>query len=226
VKLVQYDVAARHAVDLATGILMEQRGIDAEAARLQQVLRGDYLHHPSVVEEAFGQQALALLRQLDIAYANAEQLAAATAERFAQHPDAVINTSMPGLAELTGARVLAEIGDDRDRFADARGLKAYAGSAPVTRASGKTTAVLHRRVKNQRLASVGYVWAFAALTASPGARALYDRRKDAGDRHVAAQRNLFNRLLGCLHHCLHTGQTYDEAIAFPTPSDATQARAA
>ena len=176
------------------------------------------------MEEAFGQQALALLRQLDTACANAEQLAAATAERFAQHPDAAIITSLPGLAELTGARVLAEIGDDRARFADARGLKAYAGSAPVTRASGKTTAVLHRRVKNQRLASVGYVWAFAALTASPGARAHYDRRKAAGDRHVAAQRNLFNRLLGCLHHCLHTRQTYNEAIAFPTPHDARRPR--
>ena len=111
------------------------------------MLRGDHLHHPSLVEEAFGQQTLALLRQLDTAYANAEQLAAATAERFAQHPDAAIVTSMPGLAELTGARILAEIGDDRSRFADARGLKAYAGSAPVTRASGKSTAVLHRRVK-------------------------------------------------------------------------------
>ena len=179
-----------------------QRGLDAEAARLQQVLRGDYLHHPALVEEAFGRQALALLRQLDTACANAEDLAAAATERFIEHPDAAIITSMPGLAELTGARVLAEIGDDRDRFADARGLKAYAGSAPVTRASGKSTAVLHRRVKNQRLASVGYVWAFAALTASPGARAHYDRRKTAGDRHVAAQRNLFNRLLGsCTTAC-------------------------
>jgi transposase len=193
-----------------------QRGLDTEAERLKQMLRADYLHHPELVEEAFGQQALALLRQLDTACANAEQLATATAERFAQHPDAAIITSLPGLAELTGARVLAEIGDDRARFADARGLKAYAGSAPVTRASGKTTAVLHRRVKNQRLASVGYVWAFAALTASPGARAHYDRRKAAGDRHVAAQRNLFNRLLGCLHHCLHTRQTYNEAVVFPT----------
>jgi transposase len=203
-----------------------QRGLDAEAARLQQVLRGDYLHHPALVEDAFGRQALALLRQLDTACANAEDLAAATAQRFAEHPDAAIITSMPGLAELTGARILAEIGDDRARFADARGLKAYAGSAPVTRASGKSTAVLHRRVKNQRLASVGYVWAFAALTASPGARAHYDRRKNAGDRHVAAQRNLFNRLLGCLHYCLHTRQTYDEATAFPAPPNTIQARAA
>jgi transposase len=98
-----------------------QRGLDAEAERLQQTLRADYLHHPELVEEAFGQQALALLRQLDTACANAEQLATATAERFAQHPDAAIITSLPGLAELTGARILAEIGDDRARFADARG---------------------------------------------------------------------------------------------------------
>ena len=136
-------------------------------------------------------------------------------ESFNQHPDAGIITSFPGIGALTGARVLAEIGDDRSRFKDARGLKAYAGSAPITRASGKSRSVTHRRVKNNRLAAAGYTWAFAALTASPGARAHYDRRRDAGDRHAAAQRNLFNRLLGCLHHCLATGQHYDEATAFP-----------
>ena len=65
------------------------------------------------------------------------------------------------------------------------------------------------------LAAAGYTWAFAALTASPGARAHYDRRRDTGDRHAAAERNLFGRLLGCLHKCLITGQDYDEDIAFP-----------
>ena len=134
-----------------------------------------------------------------------------------RHPDSAIITSFPGLGSLTGARVLAEIGDDRARFADARALKAYAGAAPVTRASGKSHHVMHRRVKNQRLAAVGYLWAFAALTASPGARAHYDRRRAANDRHVAAQRNLYNRLLGCLHHCL-TPTAYNENIAFPTAS--------
>jgi Transposase IS116/IS110/IS902 family len=135
---------------------------------------------------------------------------------FNQHPDAGIITSFPGIGTLTGARVLAETGDDRSRFHDARGLKAYAGSAPITRASGKTRSVTHRKVKNNRLAAAGYTWAFAALTASPGARAHYDRRRDAGDRHTAAQRNLFNRLLGCLWHCLTTRQHYDEATAFPS----------
>ena len=122
--------------------------------------------------------------------------------------------------------VPAEIGDDRSRFADARALKAYAGAAPVTRASGKSLTVMHRKVKNQRLASVGYLWSFAALTASPGARAHYDRRKAAGDRHIAAQRNLFNRMLGILHHCLNTRSLYNENVAYPATADTRPATAA
>ena len=200
-----------------------QRDIDPEAHRLREILQREYLHHPQLVEEAFGRQAVALLHQLDAACANAEDLAAAAAEQFDRHPDAEIITSQPGLGSLTGARILAEIGDDRTRFTDARSLKAYAGSAPVTRASGKAITVLHRRVKNQRLAATGYIWAFAALTASPGARAHYDRRKATGDRHIAAQRNLFNRLIGILHHCLQTRQRYDETTAFAATAIPTAA---
>ena len=152
-----------------------------------------------------GRQTLALLGQLNAACAAASDLEHAATESFNLHPDAGIITSFPGLGALTGARVLAEIGDDRSRFQDAKGLKAYAGAAPITRASGKTRSVTHRKIKNNRLNAAGYIWAFSALTASPGARAHYDRRRDAGDRHAAAQRNLFGRLLGCLHHCLTTG---------------------
>jgi transposase len=179
-----------------------------------------------LVEQAMGRQTLALVRQLEAACASADDLAQAAAESFEKHPDAEIITSFPGLGSLTGARVLAEIGDDRSRFADARALKAYAGAAPVTRASGKSVSVTARRVKNQRLAAAGYVWAFAALTASPDARAHYDCRREDGDRHTAAQRNLFNRLLGCLHHCLTECITYDETVAFPTPSPQPEAAAA
>jgi transposase len=192
-----------------------QRGIDAEAGRLRACFRQEQLRQLPLVEQAMGKQSLALLRQLDAACQSEALLRAAAEESFSQHPDAGIITSFPGIGALTGARVLAETGDDRSRFAHAKGLKAYAGAAPVTRASGKKASVTRRVVKNNRLAAAGYVWAFSALTASPGARAHYDRRKDAGDRHAAAQRNLFNRLLGCLWHCLQTGQRYNEETAFP-----------
>ncbi|MBO0821132.1 MAG: IS110 family transposase [Nocardiopsaceae bacterium] len=202
------------------------RGIGAEATRLREAFRAPQMRQLPLVEQAMGRHALALLRGLDAACASADDLEQATVTAFNQHPDAEIITSFPGLGPLTGARVLAETGDDRSRFTDAKGLRAYAGAAPITRASGKTLAVIHRRVKNQRLAAAGYVWAFAALTASPGARAHYDRRKAAGDRHAAAQRNLYGRLLGCLHHCLTTRQHYDEATAFPASGETTHAIAA
>ncbi len=203
-----------------------QRGIDTETERLHKIFRQSHMRQLPLVEDAMGRQTITLVRKLEIACTSADDLAQAAVESFEQHPDAQIITSFPGLGSLTGARVLAEIGDDRSRFTDAKGLKALAGAAPVTRASGKSVAVMARRVKNQRLAAVGYVWAFAALTASPGARAHYDRRREAGDRHTAAQRNLFNRMLGCLHHCLTVRTVYDEAIAFLTPKAPNVAEAA
>jgi transposase len=192
------------------------RGLDTGATRLRDAFRIPQMRQLPLVEDAMGRQALALLGQLDAACTAADDLEQAVTRSFNQHPDAGIITSFPGLGPLTGARVLAETGDDRSRFQDAKGLKAYAGAAPITRASGKSRSVTCRRVKNNRLNAAGYNWAFSALTASPGARAHYDRRRDAGDRHAAAQRNLFGRLLGCLHHCLITGQHYDEATAFPS----------
>jgi len=194
-----------------------RRDLDRNVERLRQVFADTYLHQPPTVENAMGIQLTALLRQFDAACAAADELAQAAIAHFEQHPDATIITSFPGLGKLTGARVLAEIGDDRARFADARGLKAFAGSAPITRASGKKTVVLHRHIKNRRLAAVGSIWALTSLRASPGARRHFDARRAAGDWNRQAQRHLFNKFLGQLHHCLHTGQLYDEHLAFPPP---------
>jgi transposase len=192
-----------------------QRNIDTWADRLHALFATEVLHQLPLIEEAMGRHTQALVLQLDAACRAANDLAEAAAAAFAKHPDAQILTSFPGIGPLTGARVLGEIGDDRTRFRDARGLKAYAGAAPITVASGKSLLVHHRKVKNQRLAAAGYVWIFGALP-SPPVKAAYDRRRAAGDKHAAALRNLFNRFLGCLHHCLQTGQTFDPAKAFPT----------
>lgn len=194
------------------------RGIKKEAARLQQVFRSEHARHPQAVEDAMGLQLSALLLQLDAACRAADQLAEAVEESFLQHPDAQILLSFPGLGVQLGARVLAEIGDDRARFADARSLKAYAGSAPVTRASGKKTYVGRRFVENDRLMAAGFLWAFAALQSSMGANEHYRRRREAGDWHAPAQRNLFNRFLGQLFYCLQTRNQFNEARAFLSAS--------
>lgn len=204
-----------------------QRGIAADAERLREVFRADWAHQPQLVEDALGKQMLALLIQLEAACTAADSLAEAVEEAFPQHPDAEIILSFPGLGTQLGARVLAEIGDDRQRFADARGLKAYAGASPITRASGKKSSVTRRWVKNDRLNHAGYLWAFSAITASPGAKAHYRRRRDNhADWHASAQRNLFNRMIGQLYHCLQNGERFDELAAFPTPPSVTETAAA
>lgn len=193
------------------------RYLDRDVDRLRGIFADTYLHQPPIVANAMGIQLTALLGQFEAACAAADALAEAATDHFERHPDAEIITSFPGLGTLTGARVLAEIGDDGERFVDARGLKAYAGAAPITRSSGKKTVVLHRHIKNRRLAAVGPIWALASLRASPGARRHFDARRATGDWNHQAQRNLFNKFLGQLHHCLQTRRLYNEHQAFPPP---------
>ena len=104
-----------------------------------------------------------------------------------------------GVRQRPFSSLLGEIGDDRARFSHAaRGLKAFAGTAPVTRVSGMKTVVTMRAVRNKRLGQAAYLWALSLLAHSPGARAHYDRRRQAGDSYSAAARNLTNRSLGVL----------------------------
>ncbi|MFJ3205690.1 transposase [Streptomyces sp. NPDC086989] len=162
---------------------------------------------------------LALLIQLEAAYTAADNLAEAVDEAFPQHPDAEIILSFPGLGTQLGARVFAEISDDRTRFADARGLMACASASPITRASGKESSITRRWGKNDRLNAAGYLWAFSAITASPSAKAHYRRRRDNHADWHAAQRNLFNRMIGQLYPRLQQEQRYDEELAFPAPPE-------
>ena len=72
-----------------------------------------------------------------------------------------------------------------------------------------------RRARNERLSDTCRMWAFTALSRSPGARAYYQRRRAAGDGHGAALRRLASKLLGQLHVCLAHRQHYREEVAWP-----------
>jgi len=122
--------------------------------------------------------------------------------------------------------VLAESGDDPGRYASARARKNYAGTRPITRASGKKKTVAARYVRNDRLIDALMARAFTALHASPGARACYDRQRASGASHNAALRQLANRLTGIPHGCLKTRTLYDEATAWPHTTAKTEKAAA
>ena len=85
--------------------------------------------------------------------------------------------------------MLAEFGDDPNRYGSAKARKNYAGTSPITRQSGKKKTVAARYVHNDRLLDALGRQAQAAIS-SPGARAYYDQIRARGVGHQAALRQL------------------------------------
>jgi len=200
-----------------------RRQVDARATRIQATLASQQLEAPPVVADAYGQVVAAAVAVIASLSGQLASMEAALGKAFSAHPDAAIVRSQPGLGVVLAARVLAEFGDDPNRYANARGRKAYAGTAPITRASGLRQVVLARSVGNRRLSTACHLWAFAALTGSPGARRYYDTHRARGATHHQALRALANRLVGILHGCLRHRQPYDEQLAWPTSTAAVAA---
>jgi hypothetical protein len=190
------------------------RNLDTKAEQIQAALRADQLEAAPQVAAAMGDVVRSLVKVIGELAAQIGALEEQLADRFELHPDAEVIRSLPGLGMILGARVLAEFGDDPNRYRDAKSRKNYAGTSPITRASGTRHVVLARYARNRRLADACERWAFSALTSSPGARTYYDQRRAAGDTHHRALRALANRLVGILHGCLTHHSTYDEHIAW------------
>jgi hypothetical protein len=191
-----------------------QRNLERTATAIQAALREEQMRERPQVELAYGKIASAHVAMIRAYSATIAELEVALAEDFEQHPDAKIIRSLPGLGMVLGARVLGEFGDDPNRYADAKSRRNYAGTSPVTKASGKSKVVLARHARNKRLADAADQWAFCSLTKSPGAHAYYDTIRSRGKTHRQATRQLANRLVGILHACLEQHVTYDENLAW------------
>jgi transposase len=191
-----------------------RRGIPDKVAKIQEALRTPQLGQPPVVAGAYAVAVRAQVAILTTFNTQIKLMEEQVGAHFGQHPDAEVYLSQPGLGAVLGARVLAEFGDDKLRYTDARARKNYAGTSPITRQSGKKKIVLARYVHNDRLIDTLGLQAFSALKTSPGARAYYDQQRARGIGHRAALRQLGNRLVGILHGCLKTGTPYDEHTAW------------
>jgi transposase len=191
-----------------------RKNIAEKAAVIQAALRAEHLGQPTIVAAAYAASIQALIAVLTVLDAQVKTLQGQVEAHFGQHPAVEIVLSQPGLGPVLGARVLAEFGDDPNRYTTAKARKNYAGTSPITRASGKKKVALARFVHNDRLIDALLTQAFSALNRSPGARAYYDRQRARGASHNAALRQLANRLVGILHGCLKTNTTYNETTAW------------
>ena len=198
-----------------------QRNLERRAGEIQTGLRAGQLAAPDAVADAFGATTRAAVGIITELNRQITQLEATLATNFEQHPDADIYHSLPGFGVVLGARALGEFGDDPNRYANTRSRRNYAGTSPLTIASGKKKAVLARHVRNRRLYDALDQAAFCALTQSPGCRLFYDQHRTAGDLHHQALRALANRLVGILHGCLDHHTPYNEHTAWTHRQPAT-----
>jgi len=203
-----------------------RRDVPAKAEAIKDALRVPQLAQPAAITAAYAAAVQASAAVLITLNDQIKRLEAQVEAHFLQHPDAEIYLSQPGIGPVNGARVLAEFGDAPGRYASAKARKNYAGSSPITRASGRSKVVLARFIRNDRLADALQSQAFSALTASPAARAYYDKQRARGLGHNPALRQLSNRLVGILHGCLKTRTRYDEATAWPNAVAHTEPLAA
>ena len=197
-----------------------RRNLQTRVVAVHDGLAAPQLAAPDPVASAYREVVGALVAMLRCCNEQVAALEEQLAARFAEHPDAAILRSQPGLGVVLGARLLGEFGDDPQRYATAKGRKAFAGTAPVTRSSGLRAVVVARAACNQRLVDACYLWAFAALSASPGARRCYDAHRARGASHHQALRALGNRLVGILHGCLARRVAYQEQVAWPAAEPA------
>jgi transposase len=192
-----------------------RRNLQARVVTIHDALMAPQLAAPEPIEAAYREVVAALVAMLGCLNQQIAALEEQLEARFGAHPDAAILRSQPRLGAVLGARALGEFGDDPDRYQSAKGRKAFAGTAPITRSSGLRTTVVARAACNQQLVDACYLWAFAALTASPGARRCYDAHRGRGASHHQALRAVGNRLVGILHGCLARRVAYQEQLAWP-----------
>ena len=218
------DVGARLTVAQIRAVLKRggrQRNLERRSQEIQEALHTHQLTAPAAVAAAFGATTKAAVGIITELNAQITGLETELSAHFEQHPDADIYLSVPGLGDVLGARVLGEFGDDPNRYATAKSRRNYAGTSPITRASGTKRAVLARHIRNRRLYDAIDQWAFCSLSTSPGSRAFYDQHRAKGDGHHQALRALGNRLVGILHGCLKHHTHYDKNTAWAHRQPAT-----
>jgi transposase len=180
------------------------------AAELLERLRGAPVGRAGELEaEAKGECVRALVAVLHPLVLQVHTLTAAVEHAVTAHPDGHVVTSLFRSGRICAAQILAELGDDRGRFASAEHLAAEAGVAPITRESGKHRAVGFRWACNKRLRSALTCLADISRRTSPWAASLYQRARDRGCDHPHACRIVARAWCRVLWACWQKRQSYD-----------------
>ena len=126
------------------------------------------------------------------------------------HPDAEIFHSFPGAGDAMAPRLLAAMGSDRERVANAQEVQQLSGIAPVSRQSGKTRVVRQRWACSRFLRQTFHEYAAHSIQHSSWAKAYYNMMRARGAQHHAAVRALAFKWIRIIFRCWKDKTRYDE----------------
>ncbi len=157
----------------------------------------ELVHQPQLVADAVTTRArsrlmLALVSQLLPVVAQIAQHDKEITRLFLSHEDNEVFSSLPRAGKRLAPRLLAEIGQDRTRYADAASLQALAGTAPVAFQSGNYAKAHRRSACLKPLRNALYQFAWQSTLEEPWAVAYYQRKRAEGKSHTVAVRALAN----------------------------------
>jgi len=153
--------------------------------------------------------AVALAGQLRVLQSHLDKFRKKIEELFGKHPDHDVFGSLPGAGAKLAPRLLAELGDDRERFDSHEALQCYAGTAPVSYQSGQIKKVRFRRACQTVLRHTVHLWANLSRAKCPWAEAYYQKKRQEGQTHACALRCLGQRWLKILWKMWRTRSAYD-----------------
>lgn len=127
---------------------------------------------------------------------------------YRAHPEHDLVDSFPGVGPVLGPRLIALLGSDRARFANADELQRFTAAAPITSRSG-TSLHVHRRYRRAKFPHQTVIeWAGLSCQASVWAKAFYDAQIAAGKNHWMAARALAYKWLRILWRCWQARTQY------------------
>jgi transposase len=164
------------------------------------------------VTEAKSLLAVSVARQLRTLYEQLKEYRRRIQKLFAEHPDHDLFGSLPGAGEKLAPRLLGELGANRQVFESAEALQCYAGTAPVSKQSGKVRFVKVRWMCNKVLRGTVHLWADLSRPCCAWAEAYYQQKRAKGMSHATALRCLGQRWLKILWKMWQDRLPYDEAL--------------
>jgi transposase len=187
---------------------------EAKAETMVQILDEASSHRDAATRRAKVRRTLCSVRQLDVLLDSLKDYEQRFEEILEEHPDGEMVCSLPGVGTVLGARLLGELGDNRNRYEDANELQCEAGTAPVTIQSGQTKRVVMRQACRRSFRDTMHQFAFSSLKENKWARALYDRQRDRDKTHGHALRVVAHCWLNIIYTLWKRRECYDKEVHF------------